>query len=144
MTEILSTGMDSPDSSDQGPLSSKGHVLNVQVNSDKADREVDSTMKHPQDFPEGGLRAWLTVICGYVSRFLRSGVSRLTHIYTHLGPWSRFALLELCNHLASIKITTVSVHSSCLREHDLIRCYVTLSSTANEFDRAQSVTNQFN
>lgn len=70
MTEILSTGMDSPDSSDQGPLSSKGHVLNVQVNSDKADREVDSTMK--QDFPEGGLRAWQTVICGYVSRFLRS------------------------------------------------------------------------
>ena len=72
MTEILSTGMDSPDSSDQGPLSSKGHVLNVQANSDKADREVDSTMKHLQDFPEGGLRAWLTVIGGYVSHSLCS------------------------------------------------------------------------
>ena len=66
----------------------------------------------------------------------------LGHLFwfnTRLGPWSRFALSELCNHLASTRIITVLVHSY-LPEYDLIRYY----STANDFDRAQSVANQFN
>lgn len=72
MTETLPTGMESRDSSDQRPLSSKDRVLTVQANSEKADREVDSTMKDLQDFPEGGMRAWLTVIGGYANHSPRS------------------------------------------------------------------------
>jgi len=80
MAETIPTGMESPDSSLQshhGPLSSKGHVLSFQANSEKADREVDFTVKSLQDFPEGGLRAWLTVIGGYASHSLRSWASFL-------------------------------------------------------------------
>ncbi|KIM43683.1 hypothetical protein M413DRAFT_68867 [Hebeloma cylindrosporum] len=68
--------MGSPDTgssvqSRQGPLSSKGCALNVQANSEN----------HLQDFPEGGLRAWLTVIGGTMVAFCTFGVVQSFGVY---------------------------------------------------------------
>jgi hypothetical protein len=122
---------------------------------------VEESCQRPGEFRKGGQRSrvyheaptgfpwrWVTGLADCNWRVCMSFSSLLSvpsdPIYTHLGPWSRFALSELCNHLASTKITTVSVYTFCVREHTLIRFMILYRSTANDFDRAQSVANQLN